>query len=54
MTRYSCSPSLLDLEEMGIAMDQLLELPSACHSNVTLDDILQKKSNNSSRLEVET
>jgi len=54
MTRYSCSPSPLDLEEMGIAMDQLPELPPARRSSVTLDDILQKKSNNSSRLEVET
>jgi len=54
MTRYFCSPSLLDLEEMGIAMDQLPELPPACRSSVTLDDILQKKSNNSSHLEVET
>jgi len=54
MTRYSCSPSSLDLEEMEIAMDQLLELPPAHCSSITLDDILQKKSNNSSCLEVKT
>jgi len=54
MTRYPCSPSPLDLEEMGIAMNQLLELPPARRSSVTLNDILQKKSNNSSHLEVET
>jgi len=54
ITRYSCSPSPLDLEKIEIAIDQLPELPPACHSSVTMDDILQKESNNSSRLKVET